>query len=541
MNGDSSFVFSDLSINTSVVLIFSTVALIVYFIKNHWNRYERWEKFGVKHVDIGLRQIPVLLLEKLMKEHGPTVGIVRDLPVLVTRDLDILKQVLVKDFNNFVNRNDHMPTKSLIGKGVFFLKDLEWRRIRQLMSPSFSTGKLKRISTHVQEAANRLSQAFVSCAETGSRVKLLHTTGQYSTSIIAKTAFGVQADSIGQEEDDEFTYYVKNIFKKRTKFGFFFIMLLMRFRSFRNILVHVLGVYFADPCNKMSKRYFDSILHQSIAEREKAELQGSRHVNNDFLQSLVSTKIATDKAASVHLPSDEQGKPDGEAHTLNQYVSSHQKKTITKDEVIAQSLITILAAFETTASTLQFCLYALSKHPEIQEKLYQEILDIVEHQTPTHEELAKLQYLEQVINETLRMFPPLPFITRVPYETRTYGNITIPVGSAVNIPIREIHRDPMHYPNPDVFNPDRFNEENKAKRNPLAFMPFGQGPRICIGMRLAYLELKTALVQVLRKVKVELDDTTVPRKGEDITLNFFSFPRPEEPIELVVKLRDHQI
>ncbi|GFR96210.1 cytochrome P450 3A24 [Elysia marginata] len=478
-----------------------------------------------------------------MREHGPTVGIIRDLPVLVTRDLDLLKQVLVKDFNNFVNRNDQMATRSLIGKGVFFLKDYDWKRIRQLMSPSFSTGRLKRISAHVQEAANHLSQAFQKSAESGSRVKLLHITGQYSTSIIAKTAFGFQADSIGQEEDDEFTHCVKNIFKKRTKTGFFFIMFLMRFRSFRRLLVFTLGLYFPDPCTKRSNEYFNAILKESIAEREEAERNGSRHVNNDFLQSLVSTKIASEDTISGKTQSEKNdiSISNGQVHPQSEKVERHPKKTITKDEVIAQSLITILAAFETTASSLQFCLFKLSQHPEIQEKIFQEILDVVEHENPTHEELSKLYYLEQVINETLRMYPPLPFITREPYETRTYGNVTIPAGSAVFIPIREVHRDATQYPNPDEFDPERFSEENKAKRNPLAFMPFGQGPRICIGMRLAYLELKTALVQVLRKVKVELDDTTVPRNGEDITINYFAFPRPEQPIELVVKLRDNQI
>ena len=173
----------------------------------------------------------------------------------------------------------------------------------------------------------------------------------------------------------------------------------------------------------------------------------------------------------------------------------------------------------------------------LKEKVYQEIVEVVEHETPTHEDLGKLRYMEQVLNETLRMYPALPFITRMAQDSRTYDSVTIPAGAAVYVPIREIHRDPTHYPDPELFDPERFNEENKAKRHPLAFMPFGWGPRLCIGMRLAYLELKTALVQVLRKVEVELNSTTVPRKGEDITLNFFAFPRPEKPIELGVKLR----
>ena len=172
--------------------------------------------------------------------------------------------------------------------------------------------------------------------------------------------------------------------------------------------------------------------------------------------------------------------------------------------------------------------------------MFQEIVDVVEHENPTHEELTRLHYMEQAINETLRLFPPLTFISRKASETRTYGSVTIPAGAAINIPIREIHRDPINYPNPQVFDPERFNEENKAKRNPLAFIPFGYGPRLCIGMRLAYLELKEALVHVLRKVKVEVNTTTVPCPGEEVTLDFILFPRPVKPVRLAVKLRENQ-
>ena len=141
------------------------------------------------------------------------------------------------------------------------------------------------------------------------------------------------------------------------------------------------------------------------------------------------------------------------------------------------------------------------------------------------------------MNETLRLFPPVLRISRKAVEARSYGDITIPAGAVIEIPIKEIQRDPAHYPHPDVFDPDRFNEENKAERSPLAFIPFGQGPRLCIGMRLALLELKIALVKVLRKVKVELNDETVPRKGQDIPIEYSGFARPKQPIELAVKLR----
>ena len=102
-----------------------------------------------------------------------------------------------------------------------------------------STGKLKVISAHVREAACRLSDAFEKCARTGSHINLLHTTGQYTSSIIAKTAFGVQADSIGEEEDDQFTYSVKNIFRPFSPLEYLMNRLLIRFQQVRIVLAQV--------------------------------------------------------------------------------------------------------------------------------------------------------------------------------------------------------------------------------------------------------------------------------------------------------------
>ncbi|RUS81952.1 hypothetical protein EGW08_010297 [Elysia chlorotica] len=491
--------------NTSVVTLLVTVAVVLYFIMTTRRSRVRWESLGVTHVDVNILKPLTLQFHHLMQEHGPTFGFSNNGPELVSRDLDLLRHIMVKDFNNFVNRKEELWTKSPIRDGLFFLKDNDWKRIRRLMSPSFSTGKLKSVSTIVREAACHLGDAFAECARSGSHVKLLHVTGQYTTAVIARTAFGVQADSIGEEEDDQFTLSVKNIFRTFSMFDFTLDRFLLKFPEFRAAIVNIFGVYLVDPCPKTSVDYFNSILKETIADREVAERQGSSGLHNDFLQSLVSLKVATD-VSNARMSTEEK--------TTSTKATGASKKAIAADEVIAQSLMTILAAYETTTSTLQFCLFELAQNPDIQEKVFREIMDVVQHEHPTHEELAKLHYTEQVLNETLRLFPPLTFVTRRARESWTFGSVTIPAGAVIHIPVREIHRDPASWgPDPETFDPDRFSEEKVAERNPLAFMPFGQGPRICIGMRLAYLELKEALVHVLRKVKVELNETTVPRQA----------------------------
>lgn len=510
---------------TSLLLLLTTlVVFIVYFIINVWPRNQSWDKYGVKHVKIGIQTLPTLQWGCLMKEHGPTVGFIENGLVLVTRDPDLLKQIMIKDFNNFVDRREVLWSRSLMRDGLFFLRGRNWKRMRRIMSPTFSTGKLKAISNRVSEAARRLGDVFEKCGRSGSQIQLLHVTGQYTTSIIAKTAFGVEADSIGEEEDDQFTYFAKNILRPFKQWEFVFERVFSRFQKVRWAIAKILGVYPPDPCPQKTVDYFHSILEQSISERETVERQGSRTLHNDFLQNMVSLKIATDSA---------NDRKDISACDIS-------TKTLTTNEVIAQSMITIFAGYETTSSTLQFCLLKMAQNPDIQERVFQEVTDNVEQEWPTHEELAKLHYTEQVINETLRLFPPLTYVSRKATESRTYRNVTIPAGAGVVIPIREIQRDPSVYPDPEVFDPERFSKENESKRHPLSFVPFGHGPRICIGMRLAYLELKEALVHVVRKVKVEVNDDTVPKKGEDVTLDFMSFPRPTTPIKLAVKIRDHQ-
>ena len=163
--------------------------------------------------------------------------------------------------------------------------------------------------------------------------------------------------------------------------------------------------------------------------------------------------------------------------------------------------------------------------------------EVVDSEHPTYEEISKLHYMEQVINETMRLLPPVSIVGRDAIETKTYGDITVPDGSTVYLAIKEIHKDPKHYPNPEVFDPERFNEEEKAKRDPFAFMPFGVGPRICIGSRLAMQELKTVLVHILRKVRFELNETTVPKKGEELKIIYFELPKPMYTIQIQVRLR----
>jgi cytochrome P450 family 3 subfamily A len=138
-----------------------------------------------------------------------------------------------------------------------------------------------------------------------------------------------------------------------------------------------------------------------------------------------------------------------------------------------------------------------------------------------------------VIDETLRMFPAALRLDRVAGEDFEYEGIKIEKGQVVAVPLWALHHDPEIYPDPDRFDPERFNEENKKKRDNNAYLPFGNGPRNCLGMRFAILEMKLTLANILSKFRFEKCDKT----PEKIEIDSSGFARPKVPIILKVTNR----
>lgn len=183
-------------------------------------------------------------------------------------------------------------------------------------------------------------------------------------------------------------------------------------------------------------------------------------------------------------------------------------KFLNEEEIIAQSMIFLLAGYETTASTLTFCIYELAKHPEVQNKLYDEIKTIGDSLDLNN--LMKLPYLDAVISETLRKHPPALALGREAmeeYHIPEY-NFTIEKNQALIIPVYAIHHDPEYYPDPETFNPDRFLPENRHNIIPYTYLPFGGGPRNCIGMRFALSEAKLGLANILKNFIIVSTDKT---------------------------------
>ncbi|CAL1289566.1 unnamed protein product [Larinioides sclopetarius] len=205
----------------------------------------------------------------------------------------------------------------------------------------------------------------------------------------------------------------------------------------------------------------------------------------------------------------------GQDESNQQNIKNVSNKSLTLDELVGQCVIFFLAGYDTTASTLSYVSYLLALHPEIQTKLYVELREILQSTKGelTYEALQEMKYLDNVISESMRLYPAVTRLERMTVSDCKLGNsgITVPKGMIVTIPIYAIQRDPNLFPDPEKFDPDRFTPEERAKRDPCAFMPFGAGPRNCVGMRFALMEVKVCLAYVIANFKImRCPETKVP-------------------------------
>ncbi|KAL0100478.1 hypothetical protein PUN28_019659 [Cardiocondyla obscurior] len=189
-------------------------------------------------------------------------------------------------------------------------------------------------------------------------------------------------------------------------------------------------------------------------------------------------------------------------------VSVHRRERlcISKKAVFGK-LFYLSQGHDTTAAASSFFLSVMGCHPDIQEKVIQELDEIFgdSDRPATFQDTLEMKYLERCLMETLRMYPPVPVIARTINTDLKLGNYTIPAGATVIVTTFKMHRQPHIYPNPEVFNPDNFLPEKTANRHYYAFVPFSAGPRSCVGRKYAMLKLKIILSTIMRNFRVKSD------------------------------------
>lgn len=288
--------------------------------------------------------------------------------------------------------------------------------------------------------------------------------------IIGSTAFGLEVNSIENPENDFMRIAEKSSdFQKPIvlfKFiGFFLFPKLMAFLRIK---------FFDEETNT----FFTYAIKETFKTREKE----GKSVRHDMIDLLIQARKGTlNHDESPEIQDQNEGFAVVEEHDVGKVKI---KREWEDDEITAQCFIFFFAGFETISTVMTFMAYELVRDPEIQGKLQTEIDAVHESLNGgdlTYEHLHKMKYMDQVISETLRIHPPVPFVDRVCIKDYTLEydgkSVDIEVGRNFFIPIYAIHHDEKYYPNPEKFDPERFSDENKHTINQDTYMPFGVGPR----------------------------------------------------------------
>ncbi|XP_060078656.1 cytochrome P450 3A8-like [Ylistrum balloti] len=411
---------------------------------------------------------------------------------VVIRDRTMISEVLVKKFNIFTNRwvPDIFPDP--LNKGVSFLHDEEWKRVRSLLMPVFHTPKIRKMTASVNKCAASVTFEFEKAATADSTITPKSLFLTYALNVISTCGFGLDLDN-----DDK-------------KKGIFYDNLQHLFcNKFNLSLILAVIIPYGDKILKMCDvSPFPTKAVQFIADETTQMIDKRRKdpkLRKDDLLQMLSD-----------LSWEEHG----------------NKTKLSTEEVNAQSFAFLIGAYETTGSCLQYIAYELALNQHVQNKLKNEIKDVVGQAEPNYNHLQDLKYTGYVINEALRKYPTLGRLSRHCSKSTTIQGVKIPKGAAVVIPIYHIHHNPSIYPDPEDFRPERFSPESGHKVDPMLFLPFGGGPRMCIGRRFAIMEMKLVLVHLMRKIRFVSCKETEPSPPQ--FLKSTPMPHTVNPIKIKV-------
>ncbi|KAM8891790.1 thromboxane-A synthase isoform 2-T3 [Spinachia spinachia] len=475
-------------------------------------------------------------INDLIKTHGRVCGYyLGRRPVVVIADPDMLRQVMVRDFSSFTNRMTLRFASKPMTDCLLMLRNERWKRVRSILTPSFSAAKMKEMVPLINTVTDSLMSNLNVYAESGDAFDIHKCFGCFTMDVIASVAFGTQVDS-QKNPDDPFVRHAQMFF------SFSFFRPIMLFFIAFPFITAPLARFLPNKRRDQMNHFFINIIQKIIKQREDQPAEERRR---DFLQLMLDARTSKECASLEYFDSathaaDQQTQPsasDQDDRLPPKEPSSRRplKKMITEDEIVGQAFVFLLAGYETSSNTLAFTCYLLAINPECQRKVQREVHDFFSrHESPDYTNVQELKYLDMVVSETLRLYPPgFRFARDIDQDCVLNGQF-LPKGATLEIPAGFLHYDPEHWTEPERFIPERFTPEAKASRHPFVYLPFGAGPRNCVGMRLAQLEIKMALVRLFHRFSiVACCETKVP-----LELKSSSTLGPKNGIFVKIQLRD---
>lgn len=391
---------------------------------------------------------PLGFLTQVAREYGD-IASYRMGPLLFVQlnHPDQIEQMLVKQARHFHKNVTIRRGKILLGEGLLTSEGDFWLRQRRLMAPAFHRERILGYSREMVRYAEQTASRW----RPGEERDMLHEMSQLTMAIVTRTLFGTEvgadADEIGEAVDACIKEWMALAFRPPFTDSWP-LPGNLRFRR---------GI-----------RRLEGLIYEIIRQR-----RGSGEHPDDLLSLLLKAQ-------------------DDDGSTMT-------------DKQLRDELITLFGAgHETTAVSLTWIWYLLAKHPEVEERLAGELQTVLGGRGPTMEDLPRLRYTEQVVQESMRLYPAAWIVGREAMADVDLGGVVIPRGTTVFASPWVLHRDGRWFPEPERFDPDRWADGLEKRLPTFAYFPFGGGPRICIGKQFALMEAVLALATIAQRFRFRL-------------------------------------
>ncbi|XP_064480651.1 cytochrome P450 3A6-like [Ornithodoros turicata] len=501
-------------------LVLAVIALaIAHWLSQRRRHYEYFKNLDIPGPEPSIffgnmvelyQKTPLVAHREWIAKYGKTLGYFDGYrPVLLVADPELMKMIQIKDFQDFIDRGLLFQPKRPRGperKSLIQLQGKRWKEVRSVLTPSFTSNKLRLMSTGMIEKIEELVKKVDDYARKGEEFEASDMYQALTLDVISRSAMGIDQNIQRNPESSLLA-------SSRTLFSGGFSPAIILHASFPGLdfLLRFLVQWRLKRLNN-GVHPFKEVVDKCKGIVQSRQKDATLH-GKDLLQLMIDakhSKVDFGNVTSEQLTAGDEA----EAHELRQNTVTNgltsSKAELDDDDITQNAFLVLVAGYETTSNTLTLITHMLVNYPEVQEKIREELFSVIGNEGEIdYSTTQKLTYLNCVISECLRLYPPIfSFITREAVVDKQYGKLRIPTGTTVMISVDHVHRDPNVWEDPLKFDPDRFLPENKSKISPVAWQPFGAGPRNCIGMRFAQMELRLAIAKLLRKYRLQATENT---------------------------------
>ena len=420
---------------------------------------------------------PHILLHEMFQEHGDFMCWRGFADIYLVNHPDFIRPVLSQDYRRFSKRViDYRVLARVMGNGLVTNDGPHWVRQRRLMQPLFSNRHVNGFDQRINGLTSSLIRQWE--ARPGDDVIWIdREMSRLTFQIVGATLFGSDLESHAGEVADILEVVNLNAHEVRALMTLF--------------------SWIPTPYNlkwRHAVRRLDRIVYGMIEARRRRGVG-----DDDILDRLI--------------------------HALDEETGEGMDETQMRDEVVTL----MLARHETSANALAWTLYLLATHPEVEARLTEGLTTALNGAPAAADDLLRLPYLKQVVQESMRIYPPVWGYARRSEEREEFNGYVLPAKAYVGVVPYALHRNPEFWPDPERFDPDRFQPNRAEGRHPYSYLPFAAGPRTCIGAGMAMLEVQLVLAQVLQRFKIDAVPghpietmakiTLKPRYGIPVTLS----------------------